>query len=152
VIAIPAAHPLARKDTVTFADLSGEPLVMFAPSADPDLYRELNAHFSAAGATMNVVLETGHVLSGINFVSMGIGCCILGGYLRRVAWNGVVYKRLDAVGFTKTLAVVKATRSPRPVGVFFDFIRTSADGPDVRPYLHNRWDEEDPVVVLPPVG
>jgi DNA-binding transcriptional LysR family regulator len=152
VVAIPAAHPLTKKDTVTFADLSAEPLVMFAPSADPDLYRELNAHFTAAGATMNVVLETGHVLSGINFVSMGIGCCILGGYLRRVAWNGVVYKRLEAVGFMKTLAVVRARRSPRQVAVFFDFIRDCADGPDVRPQLQKRWDECDSVAVLPPAG
>ena len=151
-VAVPAEHRLAQNETVTFADLSGEPLVMFAPSADPDLYRELERHFAEEESTMNVVLETGHVLSGINFVSMGIGCCILGGYLRRVGWKGVVYKTLESSAFTKTIALVKGRRSPQTVDAFFDFIRDCATGQDALDHLKSPWQDNDSVALLPSAG
>jgi LysR family transcriptional regulator, hca operon transcriptional activator len=122
IVAVPAEHTLAgKKGAVTLKELSGEPLIMFAGSADPALYREIELLFMEAGATLNVVIEAGSVTSGINFVSMGVGCCLLGDYTQRVPWAGVVYKQLELGGFAKTLAIMKSQASPKAVETFYNW-------------------------------
>jgi len=69
---------------------------------------------------MNVVLETGTFLSGVNFVSLGIGCSFLGEYARRIKWDGVVYRPLDPP-LVKTVAIIKKKRRGELVEEFYRF-------------------------------
>jgi DNA-binding transcriptional LysR family regulator len=120
VVALPANHRLARASTVSIKDLSHEPLILFPRSLDPETYDQIEQLFLAAGAAMNVVLETATFLSGINFVSLGSGCSFLGDYARRVRWDGVIYKPLEPQ-LVKTVAVIKKKRSADLVEAFYRF-------------------------------
>src|SRR5882757_3375773 len=120
LVALPARHPLASASRVAIKQLSHEPLVLFPRALDPETYNQIEQLFLAAGAAMNVVLETGTFLSGVNFVSLGIGCSFLGEYARRVKWDGVVYRPLDPQ-LVKTVAIIKKKRRGELVEAFYQF-------------------------------
>jgi DNA-binding transcriptional LysR family regulator len=120
LVALPAHHPLASASRVAIKQLSREPLVLFPRALDPETYNQIEQLFLAAGAAMNVVLETGTFLSGINFVSLGIGCSFLGEYARRIKWDGVVYRPLDPP-LIKTVAIIKKKRRGELVEEFYRF-------------------------------
>jgi DNA-binding transcriptional LysR family regulator len=121
VVALPANHRLACASTVSIKELSHEPLILFPRALDPETYNEIEKLFTAAGAAMNVVVETAIFLSGINFVSLGIGCSFLGEYARRVKWPGVVYKTLEPAKLVKSVAIIKKQRSSDLVEAFYRF-------------------------------
>jgi len=120
LMALPAQHRLASQTRVSIQQLSHEPLILFPRVLDPETYNQIEQLFLAAGASMNVVLETGTFLSGINFVSMGIGCSFLGEYARRVKWDGVVYRPLESQ-LVKTVAIIKKKRRGELVEAFYQF-------------------------------
>jgi DNA-binding transcriptional LysR family regulator len=121
VVALPAKHRLASASTVSIKELSHEPLILFPRALDPETYNEIEKLFTAAGATMNVVVETAIFLSGINFVSLGIGCSFLGEYARRVKWPGVVYRTLEPAKLVKSVAIIKKQRTSDLVDAFYQF-------------------------------
>jgi DNA-binding transcriptional LysR family regulator len=121
VVALPADHRLAAAPVVSIKDLSHEPLILFPRSLDPDTYKQIEQMFMAAGSAMNVVVETAIFLSGINFVSLGVGCSFLGEYARRVKWDGVVYKTIEPAGLVKTVAIIKKRRRSELVEAFYRF-------------------------------
>jgi DNA-binding transcriptional LysR family regulator len=131
VVALPADHRLASAATVSIKDLSHEPLILFPRSLDPETYTQIEQLFSKVGATMNVMLETGTFLSGINFVSLGIGCSFLGDYARRVKWDNVVYKKLEPANLVKTVAIIKKQRRSDLVEAFYQFTVDNICGADV---------------------
>jgi len=120
VVALPAGHRLESAVSIAIEDLSHEPLILFPRSLDPETYDQIEQLFVAAGAAMNVVLETATFLSGINFVSMGTGCSFLGDYARRVNWPGVIYKPLKPQ-LVKTVAIIKKKRRGDLVEAFYRF-------------------------------
>ena len=121
VLAVPATHRLASVPIVSIKELSHEPLILFPRILDPETYSEIEMLFTAAGASMNVVLETAIFLSGINFVSLGIGCSFLGEYARRVKWPGVVYRTLEPATLVKSVAILKKPRTSELVESFYRF-------------------------------
>jgi LysR family transcriptional regulator, hca operon transcriptional activator len=122
IVALPARHPLAAASAVSIKDLSGERLILFPRSLDPETYNQIQQLFLAAHATMNVVLETASLLSAINFVSLGTGCSFLGDYARLVTWKGVVYKPLDPPTLVKTVAVIKKKGKGGLADSFYRFV------------------------------
>jgi DNA-binding transcriptional LysR family regulator len=119
VLALPADHRLASSPVVLVKELSHEPLILFPRGLDPDTYKQIEQMFMAAGAAMNVVLETAVFLSGINFVSLGIGCSFFGDYARRVKWDNVVYKTIEPTGLLKCVAIIKKRRRAELVEAFY---------------------------------
>jgi DNA-binding transcriptional LysR family regulator len=120
VVALPANHRLASASRISIKQLSHEPLILFPRALDPETYNQIDQLFLAAGAAMNVVLETGTFLSGINFVSLGVGCSFLGDYARRVKWKGVVYRPLEPP-LVKNVAIIKKKRRGDLVEAFYRF-------------------------------
>jgi DNA-binding transcriptional LysR family regulator len=70
LVALPAAHALAGRDSVTFADIAGEPFLALPPSAGP--LRD----YWLAGAT-NIAAEINDTEETYEAVSAGIGICLL---------------------------------------------------------------------------
>ena len=59
-VAVPSGHPLAALETITAAQLNGQPMASFARSADPALHDTMFAVLRAAGYTGPSVLHEAH--------------------------------------------------------------------------------------------
>lgn len=118
LVAMHESHPLADKESVRIADLSGVPLVMVSIAQAFETRQQIEGLFARAGARMEIAFELDNSLSMINFVAMGAGCALVPAYARRIAQTGVVFRPLDAMGSTKTLAMLWRPNA-RDVGATF---------------------------------
>ena len=116
---LPRGHHLAKRKHLAISDLSNEPLIIF--QRDPASYRQIEALFLEAGATMNVAYELELLLSCINFVSMGLGLSLLPDYHRRIGMPGVVYRPLKPPSLVKVLGVAKKPGGGGAADTFFKF-------------------------------
>lgn len=78
VLAVPVGHRLARRRTVTLADLADETFVDFPPGFGTRTL--IDQTFEAAGIARHVVVEALGIENGVQFVTHGVGLGILPGY------------------------------------------------------------------------
>jgi DNA-binding transcriptional LysR family regulator len=106
-LVLPAAHPLARRELLTLADIAPEPLVGWPRAANPVAYDRFAAAMDATGSPWTLVGTAlgaddllARVLSGF-----GIGLAY-GSGTGAEAFPGAVCRPLDEPGlrFTRTLA------------------------------------------------
>src|SRR5262245_33242637 len=73
VLALPAGHALAASEAVAFAELAGEPIVLFPRELDPDTYDRIVHACATQGFTPNVVQEAPNLQALIGLVASGLG-------------------------------------------------------------------------------
>ncbi|MDX6264427.1 MAG: hypothetical protein QOH84_6115, partial [Kribbellaceae bacterium] len=78
VLAVPTGHRLARRRSVTLADLADEAFVDFPPGFGTRTL--IDQKFEAAGIERHVVVEALGIDNGVQFVRHGVGLGILPGY------------------------------------------------------------------------
>ena len=78
VLAVPAGHRLARRRSVTVADLAGEAFVDFPPGFGTRTL--IDQKFEATGIQRRVVVEALGIENGVQFVTHGVGLGILPEY------------------------------------------------------------------------
>jgi DNA-binding transcriptional LysR family regulator len=78
VLAVPIGHRLARRRSVTLADLADEAFVDFPPGFGTRTL--IDQKFEAAGLERHVVVEALGIDNGVQFVRHGVGLGILPGY------------------------------------------------------------------------
>lgn len=94
VLAVPQAHPLARRPAVTLADLDQVPYIGFPRRFAPGYYDHLADLVRRAGSVPRVVVESSNVYEKLTLVACGAGVTLLGEAVRGVRREGVVYKRI----------------------------------------------------------
>lgn len=72
-VAVPVGHRLAKKKSVSIADLAGEPLVVVPRSSVSPGYGPLYTLFQKAGFEPKVVQEVETISTQLNLVSVGLG-------------------------------------------------------------------------------
>lgn len=78
VLAVPTGHRLARRRSVTLADLADEAFVDYPPGFGTRTL--IDQKFEAAGIERHVVVEALGIENGVQFVRHGVGLGILPGY------------------------------------------------------------------------
>jgi DNA-binding transcriptional LysR family regulator len=78
VLAVPVGHRLARRRSVTLADLADEAFVDFPPGSGTRTL--IDQKFEAAGIERHVVVEALGIEGGVQFVAHGVGLGILPAY------------------------------------------------------------------------
>ncbi|TDD27067.1 LysR family transcriptional regulator [Kribbella turkmenica] len=78
VLAVPVGHRLARRRSVTLADLADEAFVDFPPGSGTRTL--IDQRFEAAGLERQVVVEALGIEGGVQFVAHGVGLGILPEY------------------------------------------------------------------------
>jgi DNA-binding transcriptional LysR family regulator len=100
-VALPRAHPLAALETITAAQLNGQPLATFARSADPAAHDAMFAPLGAAGYTGPSVLHEAHggaVDASIRLVASGAALSLkLASEVRTFGSPDVVWRPLRDV-------------------------------------------------------
>ncbi len=114
-LVMPAEHRLAGRETVAFADLAGEPFVMWARDPTPDAYDALVRACHAAGFAPNIVQEIRHMESLLGFVAAGIGVATVHEARAERGYPGVAYARLVEPGLTIETGAVWRRGDASPV-------------------------------------
>lgn len=117
VVLLPEDHRLAAAASVSIEDLSKEPLI--APG-NPDTFQYFAQLFVQANAVMNIAYRLEQPHSMINFVAMGIGCCILADFSRNIRQKGVVYRPLRPSN-AMSLGIIKKKGRGGLAEIFYRF-------------------------------
>jgi DNA-binding transcriptional LysR family regulator len=97
VLALPAAHALARRGSLNKAlpmkALAGETFVVYRRHNGPGLYDAILAACTAAGFSPRIGQEAPRIVSTLNLVAAGLGISLVPESLQRMRMDGVVFRR-----------------------------------------------------------
>ena len=94
MVALPAHHPLANKTSVTIADLSDQPLILYPRLPIAGLAQQVMQAFHREKSVLKVEQEVEDVLTAIALVAGGFGACVTAGSSASLRLPGVVYRPL----------------------------------------------------------
>lgn len=113
VIALPRDHRLARAARVPLSALATDPWVLFPRTIAPRLHEHAVRLCRQAGFTPTVVQESREVYTTVGLVGAGVGVTIVPETVRRMSWEGVVYKPIPRASVR--ISLVRPTGPPKPV-------------------------------------
>lgn len=126
VLACPTAHPLAKRRTISLADLGGEPLVV-SPRGRPTreaLEQALVGHNQG----LAVAVEARGWDLTLSFVAMGAGCAVINGFVP--PRHGLRFVRIRDLPQVSYQAIVQSGNlSDLAVGAVFDSLVRAAQVP-----------------------
>lgn len=103
IACLPAAHALARGETLDLGQLAGEDMILFARDASPSYYDGVIALCASAGFSPRVRHEVTHWLTALMLIAKGGGVAIVPDAFGTAAIQGIRYLPLQAPT-TKSLA------------------------------------------------
>jgi DNA-binding transcriptional LysR family regulator len=103
VVAIPQDHVLARRQSLTLADLKGEPFIMYPREAGTGIYWQVMDLCAKAGFRPRVAREVLESSTLIGLVAAGVGVAIVPADMNCIRFKGVAYKRVADADAHSTL-------------------------------------------------
>jgi DNA-binding transcriptional LysR family regulator len=94
IVVLPSKHPLAKRKTLTGAELRDEPFVLFTPLASQRAWDKTVSICEAHGYRPNVVQEAPQWLTILRLVGAGLGVSIAPACVQRIATPDVACRRL----------------------------------------------------------
>jgi DNA-binding transcriptional LysR family regulator len=94
LVALPTAHPLAARDTLSLDDLRHEPIINYTASAVPGLHALVSRLFEDAGITPNLTQEAVQVETVVFLVSIGMGIALVPSCVAAQPIAGVAFRKL----------------------------------------------------------
>jgi len=126
MVALPAAHPLARKRKISYGDLRDETIFRFERRLNPGFYDYCQAFYERIGFQPRTIPEPDdhHILLGM--IAEGQGMAFIAASLQQVKRRGVVFRSLRESAPTSGIAVAyaPANRSPA-LRRFLELARTA---------------------------
>lgn len=111
-MALPEAHPAAARQTLRWADVAAQPLVIFPRQISPSLYDAVLATYRAHGSTPHIAQEAIQMQTIVSLVSAGIGVAWVPESMTRLQRPGVVYRPVVGVALRARTSLV--WREPAP--------------------------------------
>jgi DNA-binding transcriptional LysR family regulator len=129
VVALPADHPLTRRQTVAVRALRGEPFILFPRHLAPAFHDVVIALCQRAGFSPDVRHESAEYQTILSLVAAGLGLTIVPASVRNVKVSGVVYRALSGSTATAELALMyRAIRMSRALEMFIAMARREGSG------------------------
>jgi DNA-binding transcriptional LysR family regulator len=101
VVAIPHDHALARRQSLTLADLKGDSFIMYPREAGTGIYWQVMDLCAKAGFRPRVAREVLESSTLIGLVAAGVGIAIVPADMNCIQFEGIEYKRLaDAEAYS----------------------------------------------------
>ncbi|OYV01318.1 MAG: LysR family transcriptional regulator [Burkholderiales bacterium PBB5] len=97
VMALPDGHPALTPPRLRWADVAGEPLVIFPRQIAPSLFDAVLSAYRAQGATPRIAQEAIQMQTIVNLVSGGMGVAWVPESVTRLQRPGVVYRAVPGV-------------------------------------------------------
>jgi DNA-binding transcriptional LysR family regulator len=127
VAALPSAHPLARRQRLSFKALAQEPLVISTRAGSPSWHEDIFALYRRYGLSARIGQEVSTLPAQLGLVSAGVGIALLPRCVTAMQIPGVI---LQPVTGTPKLQLLVATRNGPPgpaLQNFLDCIRQAAE-------------------------
>ncbi len=94
LVAIPASHPLAALEKISFKSLANEPIIAYPRQKAPVLYEQFLQLFQQAGFVTNIVQEVKMTQTRLGLVAAGVGISFITANVQNLSHQGVVYRSL----------------------------------------------------------
>jgi DNA-binding transcriptional LysR family regulator len=120
LLALPAAHELARSAVVHPRQLAGVPLVFFPRQAHPRLYDRIIAVLHAAGVTPQITQESNEWVTVVALVQAGLGVSIVPESFRVARSTHVRFRRFRTSAASEVSLCVPARDLPPLVAQFLE--------------------------------
>jgi len=104
VIALPTAHPFAKRVRVSLRAMAEEPFISFPRDLAPGIYDQVISMCQRAGFSPRIVQEA-QMQTIVSLVAAGIGVALVPATLQNLSRRGLVYKPLSGVSAKLELAV-----------------------------------------------
>jgi DNA-binding transcriptional LysR family regulator len=115
VAVLPARHPLARRRSVTLAELRDERFIFFPRRFAPTYYDALMAIFRDAGVEPRIVHDTNRLHTVLSLVATGRGVSLTGKCVERLGRPGIVCRPLRPRVPNIEMAIAYDSRNPSPL-------------------------------------
>jgi DNA-binding transcriptional LysR family regulator len=116
LIAVPADHPLAVRESVKIEMLAAEQFISYPPPEGPSFEGLFVAACQRAGFYPRIVQHAAQMLTKLSFVSSGLGVTLIPGSMRTVRVPNVVYLDIDEgknpLGYALALAAQTKAANP----------------------------------------
>lgn len=126
LLVLPAAHPLAARRTLRFADAAAEPLVIFPRQITPSLFDAVVAAYRGAGFTPRIAQEAIQMQTIVNLVSGGMGVAWVPQSLGQLQRPGVVYRAVQGVRLAAQTSLLWPEPAPPVVQRFVEHVMGDA--------------------------
>lgn len=132
VCCVPAGHALARKRSVSLAQLQGEPFAVVSRDVSPDYHDRIVSVCADAGFYPEIRYELRHWLSVVSLVSQGMGVALVPAALRQSALAGAAFVPLaSATTPYDTHCLWRTARADATLAAFLKAVRAVAPEPVV---------------------
>lgn len=115
VAALPGSHRLARRRSISLADVRKEPLILPSRRVVSSLFDALMAAFNRAGVTPEIAHEPSQLHGVVGLVAAGCGIALLPSSASHLRLRGVVYRPIADRTLTAAMAVATIPSRNRPL-------------------------------------
>nr|WP_249115898.1 LysR substrate-binding domain-containing protein [Azoarcus sp. L1K30] len=117
LLAVPAGHPLASKETLRFRDIEAHPIVLFPTGGRPSFIDRVIHYCQESGFEPEISQEVGDAVTAVALVASGFGVCLVPSSATTLRFPGVVYRELAEVpsGFFVDLSCIYRTGDRSPI-------------------------------------
>ncbi|WP_170984951.1 LysR family transcriptional regulator [Roseomonas sp. AR75] len=123
VVALPRSNPLSAQARIRPGDLAGAAFLSFPRNDGSDFHRQLLEICGAAGFAPRIVQEVSPMHALIGLVGAGVGVAIVPASVRKLRFDGVVYRPLAQAGArSQVWAIWRPDRLPAPARAFAEHI------------------------------
>lgn len=121
VAALPAGHPLARREQLSPADFDGEPFVMYTDSEGRYFHDRIANLFARHRVQPRYLHQLGQTHSIIGLVNVGLGCAVVPASAQALRMEQVVFRPLVQTEQQAEIFLAFCNDSPNPVlGAFVE--------------------------------
>jgi DNA-binding transcriptional LysR family regulator len=127
VVAVSSAHPFARRDEVSLAEVAQQPFIIYPSRPRPSYADQVIEVFRKAGLSLKIVQETNEVQAAIGLVAAGIGVTVVPEAVERLNRSDITY--VDLMEPKPTSPIIMSTRSGPASPIlrrFLDLVHTKA--------------------------
>ena len=104
MVALPLSHPLLeREGPLSFAELAGEPLILYPRVPRPSYADQVISIFRDRGLEPNIAHEARELQTAIGLVAAEVGICIVPTSVQRLRRDDVVYRELIEQNITSPI-------------------------------------------------
>ncbi|HEY0832355.1 MAG TPA: LysR substrate-binding domain-containing protein [Azospirillum sp.] len=94
LLAVHADHPLAKQQTVRFAELKDHPIVLFPTGSRPSFIDRVIGFCAECGFEPQVSQEVGDAVTSLALVASGFGVCLVPESATTLQFRNVVYRQI----------------------------------------------------------
>jgi len=123
LVAVPAGHPLARRQRLSARDLLEEPLVALSRETVPGLYDQVISLFGERGGAARVTQEATSIQAVLGLVAAELGVALLPASVRSLNRDGVAFVTLAPSPRSTMLMICRRDDSSPLVAAFRDAAR-----------------------------